>query len=118
MAPPASGRRAVPAAPARPSAGSRRAAATTPRPRRTLPAASPGPSERSREPLAGKPDELLRHARLGASARAGELDIPRRLEPLDARDRKRPRREISLDRDARDERGAEAAEHRGARRLL
>ena len=63
-------------------------------------------------------DERPRDARLGAPGRPYELDVPRRLESLDACHGQTSRREVALDRDPGDEGGSEAREHRRPGGLL
>ena len=58
--------------------------------------------------LAGELDERPGRARLGPAGRAHEIDLALELEPLDARLGERARREVGLDRRARDERHAVA----------
>src|SRR5262249_11334553 len=59
-----------------------------------------------------------RDPRLGAATGADELHVACRLESLYTRNRERAGGEVSLDRDAGDERGTEVVEHGQARRLL
>src|SRR5581483_7224777 len=76
------------------------------------------PSGRSIEPRTREVDERLRHARLRTAGRAGEQDLTRGLEALDAGDRERARGDIGIDRRARDEGHAEPGEDGAPRRLL
>ena len=92
---------------------SAQAAGSASSPQRTITPAGPRLQALSREARRTPARRASRHGR--SRARAGRRAPAR---APDTRDRQRPCREVSLDRDARDERRAEAAEHRGARRLL
>ena len=76
------------------------------RARAAPPAAGRGPTRRSCGAAVHELDERLRDARRRPPCAADEEDLPRRLHPLDPRERDPSLGDVGLDRDARDERRA------------